>query len=183
MVRNVMGRYHGTCQTPIGELVIVASDEAIVAVQLSKAPYQGTYGAYRETPLIATTARQLQEFFLGKRRRFDIPLALQGTPFQQSVWRALQDIPYGETRSYRDIAIAIGNAKAVRAVGMANNRNPISFIIPCHRVIGADGSLVGYGGGLPLKAWLLAMERAVTRGEDFGSFPSGETESELPAGI
>lgn len=183
MVRNLTGRYHSTCLTPIGKLVIVASDEAIVAVQLSEAPYQGTYGTYCETPLIAATARQLQEFFQGERKSFDIPLAPQGTPFQRSVWKALQDIPYGETRSYKDIATAIGNAKAVRAVGMANNRNPISFIIPCHRVIGADGSLVGYGGGLPLKAWLLTMERAVVRGEVFRSFPSGETESELPAGI
>ena len=94
----------------------------------------------------------------GKRKSFDLPLKPEGTEFQKKVWNALLDIPYGETRSYKDIAVAIGNPKACRAVGMANNRNPISIIIPCHRVIGANGSLVGYGGGLPIKIELLNLE-------------------------
>jgi len=102
--------------------------------------------------------RQLEEFFAGKRREFDLPLRLNGTPFQQRVWRALTEIPYGETWSYGELAKRIGNPNASRAVGLANGRNPVSIVVPCHRVIGADGSLTGYGGGLPRKQWLLAHE-------------------------
>jgi methylated-DNA-[protein]-cysteine S-methyltransferase len=112
-----------------------------------------------ETPLIQKTAAQIEEYLTGKRKRFTLPLVLHGTEFQLAVWRALQDIPYGETRSYKEIAAAIGRPKAVRAVGMANNRNPVSIIVPCHRVIGHDGSLTGYGGGLPLKQRLLELEQ------------------------
>ncbi|MDR2516613.1 MAG: methylated-DNA--[protein]-cysteine S-methyltransferase [Spirochaetaceae bacterium] len=113
-----------------------------------------------ETSLIKTTARQLAEYFDGKRKSFELPLAPRGTAFQTAVWRALTAIPYGETQSYRDIAGKIGSPRAVRAVGMANNRNPIVIIIPCHRVIGRNGSLTGYGGGLPLKQFLLDLERS-----------------------
>ena len=113
-----------------------------------------------ETPLIKKASVQLTEYFAGKRAEFDLPLAPAGTEFQRSVWRALQTIPFGETRSYVDIAVQIGNPKACRAVGMANNRNPIAIIIPCHRVIGRDGSLVGYGGGLDIKQHLLDLENA-----------------------
>jgi methylated-DNA-[protein]-cysteine S-methyltransferase len=113
-----------------------------------------------ETPLIKKTAAQIDEYLSGKRKQFTIPLALQGTEFQVAVWRELQNIPFGETRSYKDIAAAIGRPKAVRAVGMANNRNPIVLIVPCHRVIGHDGSLTGYGGGLPLKRRLLELEQS-----------------------
>jgi len=102
---------------------------------------------------------QLAEYFSGKRRSFDLPLNLKGTPFQRAVWDALTRIPYGETASYGDIAREIGNPKACRAVGMANHRNPVSIIVPCHRVIGGDGSLTGYGGGLEIKRALLALER------------------------
>jgi len=112
-----------------------------------------------ETPVIKKAAAQIEEYLSGKRKKFTLPLVMHGTEFQLAVWRALQDIPYGETRSYREIAAAIGRPKAVRAVGMANNRNPISIIVPCHRVIGHDGSLVGYGGGLPLKQRLLELEQ------------------------
>ncbi|MBQ8510492.1 MAG: methylated-DNA--[Clostridia bacterium] len=101
---------------------------------------------------------QIREYLDGKRRTFDLPYALHGTPFQMSVWRALCDIPYGETRSYADIARAVGNPKACRAVGMSNHRNPISIIVPCHRVIAADGSIGGYGGGLDMKEALLTLE-------------------------
>lgn len=103
-------------------------------------------------------AGQLEEYFGGKRTSFDIPLDLRGTPFQLQVWQALARIPYGEVRSYKQIAEAIGSPKAVRAVGGANNRNPVSIIIPCHRVIGAGGDMVGYGGGLPIKQFLLSHE-------------------------
>jgi methylated-DNA-[protein]-cysteine S-methyltransferase len=106
----------------------------------------------------AAAIKQLREYFAGKREQFDLPLVLDGTPFQLSVWRNLQKIPYGETVSYLDIAKKIGNPQAVRAVGLANGSNPIAIIVPCHRVIGSDGSLTGFGGGLPTKQKLLALE-------------------------
>ena len=109
--------------------------------------------------LLKKAAKQLTEYFAGKRREFDLPLDFTGTGFQKKVWAALLTIPYGETRSYGEIAKQIGNPKACRAVGMANNRNPIAIICPCHRVIGADGSLVGFGGGLPAKQFLLDLEK------------------------
>ncbi|UFJ62909.1 methylated-DNA--[protein]-cysteine S-methyltransferase [Brevibacillus sedimenti] len=103
---------------------------------------------------------QLEEYFAGTRKTFDIPLDMYGTPFQKAVWTELTRIPYGETRSYKEIALSIGAAKAVRAIGGANNRNPIPIVVPCHRVIGSNGALVGYGGGLSIKAHLLALEGA-----------------------
>lgn len=112
----------------------------------------------KETPLIKEAHTQIEEYLKGKRKSFDLPLGLSGTDFQKKVWRALQEIPYGQTKSYKDIARVVGNEKASRAVGMANNRNPISIIIPCHRVIGKNGKLVGYGGGLPIKEHLLKLE-------------------------
>jgi methylated-DNA-[protein]-cysteine S-methyltransferase len=114
----------------------------------------------RETPLLQKAAAQLGEYFAGRRRTFDLPLALRGTEFQLAVWRVLQTIPYGETRSYGEVAARAGNPRACRAAGMANNRNPIAIIVPCHRVIGADGSLTGYGGGLSVKRYLLDLEKA-----------------------
>jgi O-6-methylguanine DNA methyltransferase len=107
---------------------------------------------------LRAAAEQLDQYFAGARRRFDLPLDLPGTPFQQRVWQALSEIPFGETLSYGQLAARIGKPGAARAVGLANNRNPISIIVPCHRVIGADGSLTGYGGGLDRKRWLLAHE-------------------------
>ena len=104
-------------------------------------------------------ARQLQEYFAGCRREFSLPLAPRGTEFQRQVWHALEGIPYGETRTYGEIARAIGKPKACRAVGMANHRNPLSILVPCHRVVGADGSLTGYGGGLEAKQFLLELEK------------------------
>lgn len=112
-----------------------------------------------ETPMIKTAAQQLKEYFEGTRSDFELPLSLSGTSFQRSVWKALQAIPYGETRSYRQIAEQAGSPKACRAVGMANHRNPVMIVVPCHRVIGADGSMVGYGGGLEMKEFLLRLER------------------------
>jgi methylated-DNA-[protein]-cysteine S-methyltransferase len=112
-----------------------------------------------ETPLIKKAASQLEEYFKSKRTDFDLPLALEGTGFQCSVWEALQTIPFGQTCTYGDIAAKIGNPKACRAVGLANNRNPIVIIVPCHRVIGKNGSLTGYGGGLKVKQFLLELEK------------------------
>jgi len=112
-----------------------------------------------ETPLIKKAAKQLDEYFKKERRIFDLPLVLNGTDFQLKVWKALQKIPYGQTRGYGELTGIIGNPKACRAVGMANNRNPIAIIVPCHRVIGHDGSLTGFGGGVELKQKLLDLER------------------------
>ena len=112
----------------------------------------------RETPLLKEAFRQLEAYLAGGLKTFTLPLAPEGTPFQRKVWRILEEIPYGETASYKDVAVKAGNPKATRAVGMANNRNPIAVFIPCHRVIGADGTLVGYGGGLDLKRRLLELE-------------------------
>jgi methylated-DNA-[protein]-cysteine S-methyltransferase len=113
--------------------------------------------------LLSEAFRQLEAYLAGKLTVFSLPLAPAGTPFQRSVWKVLETIPYGKTWSYKDVAVRVGNPKATRAVGMANNRNPISIVVPCHRVIGADGSLVGYGGGLERKAWLLGLEARGTR--------------------
>lgn len=110
------------------------------------------------TPLTDEVDRQLKEYFDGKRKEFDFPYEMNGTAFQKSVWEALCAIPYGETRSYKDIAVAVGNAKASRAVGMANNKNPIAIAVPCHRVIGANGKMVGYASGLDMKEALLKLE-------------------------
>jgi len=109
---------------------------------------------------VRETARQLRQYFAGKRREFQIPLAPRGTPFQQQVWKALTRIPYGETRSYAQLARSIRRPRAVRAVGAANGRNPFAIIVPCHRLIGSDGSLTGFGGGLAAKRYLLDLERA-----------------------
>ena len=107
---------------------------------------------------LANAEHQLEEYFAGERKQFELKLDMHGTPFQLQVWQALRTVPYGQTASYKDIAIAINSPKAVRAVGGANNRNPVSIIVPCHRVIGADGRLIGYGGGLDIKQILLQLE-------------------------
>ncbi len=112
----------------------------------------------QETFLLKKVKDQLLKYLAGKKKTFDLPLDFRGTPFQKKVWGALSRIPYAQTRSYQDIAEAIGNPKATRAVGMANNRNPLPILVPCHRVIGKDGSMVGYGGGLSLKKKLLSLE-------------------------
>lgn len=147
------------CQDyPIGSLGIAADGDGICAVF-----FKGTRsfpGAVNQsTPLLEQARRELDEYFSGTRREFDLPLSLHGTPFQKSVWRELLRIPYGQTATYGELAERIGNPKACRAVGMANNRNPIVIIVPCHRVIGADGSLTGYAGGLDVKQKLLELER------------------------
>ena len=153
---------HRTVDSPIGPLLVAGDTDGVRFLLFSRgrqraAPKPGWEPDDRG--LLKEPVRQLSSYFAGKLREFDVPLAPEGTPFQRQVWNALRDIPYGETTSYGTIAQRIGNAKAVRAVGLANGSNPISIIIPCHRVIGRNGSLVGYGGGLPIKQALLALER------------------------
>lgn len=142
--------------SPIGFIKITANNEAINEVIFVENEEEDNPNA-----LTQEATNQLMEYFEGKRKVFNLPLSPIGTSFQQAVWKALCSIPYGETRSYGEIAKMIGNPKASRAVGMANNRNPISIIIPCHRVIGASGKLVGYGGGINKKIYLLDLEKAI----------------------
>ncbi|MFT4106134.1 MAG: methylated-DNA--[protein]-cysteine S-methyltransferase [Lacrimispora sp.] len=151
-------KFWETCETDIGTLTIVCSEEELLAVDFGAS--EPLDGVRRHTELTERTVGQLKEYFLGKRQEFDLPLKPAGTEFQRKVWEALRAIPYGQTRTYGEIAASIGNPKACRAVGMANNRNPIPIIIPCHRVIGAGGSLVGYGGGLDKKVKLLELEQS-----------------------
>lgn len=148
-----------TRPSPIGQLTLVASDDALVGLFMEAHGTDALDAEERRTPLLAKVSAQLDEYFDGRRERFDLPLAPRGTDFQSAVWAVLQRIPFGVTWSYAQVARALGNPKAVRAVGAANGSNPVSIIIPCHRVIGANGSLTGYGGGLPRKRWLLAHER------------------------
>lgn len=142
---------------PIGMMGIAEDNGSICRVFFSGEKALAGFET-AETPLIQKAAAQLTEYFDGKRLDFDLPLALHGTDFQLSVWTALRTIPAGNTRSYKDVAAMVGNSRASRAVGMANNRNPIVIIVPCHRVIGQDGSLTGYAGGLPAKKFLLELE-------------------------
>lgn len=146
---------HCILPSPCGPLRIEATPEAITRVQFLD---DEVLPVAAGSPLLAEASAQLAAYFAGRRRHFDLPLAPHGTLFQQQVWRALQEIPWNQPCSYTDIAAAIGNPRAVRAVGAANGRNPIAIIIPCHRVIGANGSLTGYAGGLARKRWLLAHE-------------------------
>jgi methylated-DNA-[protein]-cysteine S-methyltransferase len=143
-------------ESPVGKLRIEADERSITGIWLN-ARANVTPG--QATGVMAELERQLAAYFEGRLTEFDLPLSPKGTPFQLDVWTALQSIPYGSTCSYSDIAKKIGRADAVRAVGAANGQNPIPIVIPCHRVIGANGSLTGFGGGLPMKKWLLAHER------------------------
>jgi len=147
-----------TYETKCGNITIISDGNAVVAVRFGDAGIPG--GKQEASALSDLAAKQLEEYFSGKRKQFDIPIRLDGTVFQVAVRKELAAIPYGETRSYKQIAENIGNPKAFRAVGLANNRNPIVIIIPCHRVIGSSGELVGFGGGLELKQRLLDIEKS-----------------------
>lgn len=162
--------FYDEMESPVGPLVLCASEQGLCRLEF------GRYGEVESTLqkwcreklsaetifpdklVLRETVKQLEEYFAGKRLAFRLPLDLRGTAFQLRVWNALRQIPYGETRSYLQIGQAIGSPKAVRAIGGANHNNPLSIIIPCHRVIGANGELVGYGGGLPIKRFLLELE-------------------------
>ncbi|MCB1687205.1 MAG: methylated-DNA--[protein]-cysteine S-methyltransferase [Halioglobus sp.] len=145
--------------TPIGTLRLLSSGTELTGIEFD-GQYSGGDVTYCEQTdsVLTACAGQLADYFAQRRRHFDLPLRAQGTPFQHAVWRALAEIPYGELRSYRDIAQTIGNPAAVRAVGAANGRNPIPIVVPCHRVIGSNGSLTGFAGGLATKTYLLQLE-------------------------
>ncbi len=149
-----------TIDSPIGELLLTGDGAALTRLHMQDAPRPIAPSPEwrREDGAFATAVRQLSEYFAGERREFDLPLALHGNDFELRVWAALLEIPYGETASYGEIARTIGAPSAARAVGLSNGRNPIALIVPCHRVIGSDGSLTGYGGGLPRKRYLLDLE-------------------------
>ena len=143
--------------SPIGPLWLCSDADAVTGLHFTRQDGQ----AGELLPLHQAAAEQLEAYFAGKRTAFSLPLRPAGTAFQLAVWQALREIPYGETRSYGEIAAAVGNPKAARAVGMANNRNPISILIPCHRVMGADGKLAGYAGGIEKKEFLLHLEKSI----------------------
>ena len=143
---------YSSCPSPFGSILIGWEENAVVSLRLGEADSSIT------SPVSELAAAQLQEYFAGTRKSFTFPIELRGTSFQISVWNALRQIPYGQTVTYKDIAIAIGNEKAVRAVGMACNRNPVWIVIPCHRVVGANRKLTGYAGGLSMKEALLNHE-------------------------
>lgn len=158
-------RSHTVIDSPIGPLTLLAQDGKLAGVQMEITRYEpdaaalgAAVGAAGE-PVLAEAASQLRAYFEGELISFDLPLALEGSSFQRGVWEGLLAIPYGETISYGELAKRIGQPSASRAVGLANGRNPIAIIVPCHRVIGADGSLTGYGGGVDRKRYLLALEQ------------------------
>lgn len=148
-----MERWIRTIDSPIGELTLIQEGEHLTGLLFAASERRKA-----ETPLLLRAEQELGEYFRGERREFDLPLLPKGTEFQRRVWEALCTIPYGETRSYQELAMLAGCPKGFRAVGMANHKNPISILIPCHRVIGKDGSLVGYGGGMEKKKFLLELE-------------------------
>ncbi|ASW44139.1 methylated-DNA--[protein]-cysteine S-methyltransferase [Clostridium isatidis] len=152
----------GFCyETVIGEITIIDNGEAIIELDFGNNLNKDI--EIKETELIKKAKKQLDEYFNGERKEFNLPLELKGTEFQRKVWKALINIPYGRTKTYKEIAIEVGNEKACRAVGMANNKNPIAIIIPCHRVIGSNNKLVGYAGGLELKEKLLSLEKTTVK--------------------
>ncbi|MFI0937899.1 methylated-DNA--[protein]-cysteine S-methyltransferase [Streptomyces sp. NPDC021020] len=155
---------HTIIDSPVGPLTLVTRESGLAGVYMTEhrhIPAQETFGprvAATDHPVLARTTEQLAGYFAGDIRDFDIDLSTSGTPFQQRVWAALRDIPYGETVSYGELAAVLGQPTASRAVGLANGRNPVSIIVPCHRVVGANGSMTGYGGGIDRKRWLLGFE-------------------------
>jgi len=156
--------HYKTIQSPIGELRLIASHKGLCALlfddgRRSRLHFDGAVVADDSHPALQKAEKQLGEYFGGKRKAFDLPLDMRGTIFQIKAWKELQKIPYGTTISYGEQAKRVGDAKKARAVGMANGRNPLAIIVPCHRVIGSDGKLVGFGGGLSVKERLLALEQ------------------------
>ena len=151
-----------TLDSPIGELTLVSDGEALTGLYMDAQRHRPELPAATasDDAVLATARRQLGEYFAGERREFDLPLRPAGTPFQREVWDALREIPYGETAGYGELAQRLRRPGAARAVGLANGRNPIAIVVPCHRVIGAAGSLTGYGGGLERKRYLLDLEAA-----------------------
>ena len=151
--------YKKVMNSPVGKIEIVEENEKIIELNIYNEKKNNIIE--KDTKLLLETQKQLKEYFEGKRTKFEIPLNPKGTEFMKKVWKELLNIPYGEVRTYKEIAEKIGNSKASRAVGMANNKNPIPIIIPCHRVIGSNNKLVGYALGLDMKQYLLDLERKV----------------------
>lgn len=149
--------------SPVGPLTLLADGAALAGLYLQDQRHRPDLTGRRDDDLLPDVRRQLDEWFAGSRTHFDVEISLQGTEFQRSVWSALQAVPYAETCSYADLAREVGRPAATRAVGLANGRNPVSIVVPCHRVVGASGSLTGYGGGLERKAWLLDHEQRHAR--------------------
>ena len=162
---NADAYWHTAIDSPVGVLGLVASRRGLRAVswrdEVSFVKLPDNIAENADHPILRCAARQLAEYFAGKRISFDLPLDLRGTPFQLAAWRSLAEIPYGSTLSYGQQAALIGRPKAVRAVGRANGRNPVPIVLPCHRIVGADGSLTGFAGGLDLKLDLLRREGAL----------------------
>jgi len=155
-----MSTTHAVHNSPVGDLTLLATDNALCGVYLPEhrhRPAESMFGEF-DPAGFDETRRQLDEYFTGTRRKFDLPIHPAGTPFQRTVWSALLTVPYGETRSYGELAGMISRPGAARAVGLANGKNPLSIIVPCHRVVGANGALVGYGGGVDCKRYLLELE-------------------------
>ena len=158
-----------TIDSPVGPLLLADSDAGLHAIEFSENRHpvkRSTDWQEGDHPLLAQAHQQLDEYFAGTRNAFDLPLSPQGTDFQRKVWNTLASIPYGQTISYAQLAQRIGKPSAMRAVGAANGRNPLPIVLPCHRVIGADGSLTGFGGGLPTKQFLLQLEGALAPAKD-----------------
>ena len=156
-----MTTYYQLHDSPVGELLLMSNGEALTALHMTAGKYVPSVNAdwqHAEQPVLTQTRRELDEYFNGERRAFSMPLAPTGTVFQKQAWIALTKIPFGEKRTYGQQAAIIGRPKAVRAIGAANGKNPIGIIVPCHRVIGADGTLTGYAGGLHNKEFLLKLE-------------------------
>ena len=156
---RALGRFWTVVDSPIDPLLLIGDETGLCALWMQ--PHEPPAGAVRDDDVFAPAATQLTEYFAGERTRFELALSPHGTAFQQKVWLALREIPFGRTTTYGEIAADLGQPTASRAVGLANGRNPLAVIVPCHRVIGADGSLTGFGGGLPRKRWLLQHERTV----------------------
>lgn len=154
-------RAHAVTDSPVGHLTLMAMGGSLVGVYMGEEGHESPPDTVddADTTVLTEAAKQLDEYFAGRRTEFDLPMIFDGTPFQRQVWAALRTIPYGETMSYGELAGRIGRPAAVRAVGLANGRNPISIVVPCHRVIGSNGDLTGYGGGIERKRFLLSLER------------------------
>ncbi|SDI75317.1 methylated-DNA-[protein]-cysteine S-methyltransferase [Actinokineospora alba] len=159
-------RSHTVVDSPVGVLTLVATDGVLSGLYMEQQrhrPPEETFGERDDEPF-GEVITQLGEYFAGDRKRFDLPMAFAGTDFQRRVWTQLCEIPYGETVSYGELAARLGKPSASRAVGLANGKNPIGLIVPCHRVVGSTGDLTGYGGGLPRKRYLLDFERGLSTG-------------------
>jgi methylated-DNA-[protein]-cysteine S-methyltransferase len=175
-------RYYYNYDFPVGKIWIGEEGGSLTDLHFGKPKKKDVEGAAeKETPALKKAAKQLTEYFAGKRTEFDLPLTLEGTPFQMKVWKALRNIPHGKTKSYGEVAKKIKHDKAARAVGGANHRNPIAIIVPCHRVVGADGSLTGFGGGLKNKQLLLDLEQKVSAKPAKPAKPAKQAKPARPA--